>query len=100
MEPDKTIKDQWVHVVVQNPGTSGEELMGYTSDQIPEPFIPAFATRNEAMACFMIMPKDVMKKKYEVHAMLKEDLMEPRLFKLSNQDLVSHRFLLCMPYLV
>ena len=75
MEPDNTIKNQWIHVVVQNPGTSGEELMGYATEQIPEPFIPAFATRDEALACFLIMPKDVMKKKYEVHAMLKEDLM-------------------------
>ncbi|WP_139795652.1 hypothetical protein [Desulfocicer vacuolatum] len=76
MEPDKTIKNQWVHVVIQNPGTPGEELMGYGTEQIPEPFIPAFTTREEAQACFLMMPKDIMNKKYEVHAILKEDLIE------------------------
>ena len=76
MKPDKTIKDQWVHVVVQNPGTPSEKLMGYSMEQIPEPFIPAFSTREEAQACFLMMPKDIMNQKYEVHAILKEDLVE------------------------
>jgi len=76
MKPEKKIKNQWIYVVVQNPGTSGEELMGYDMEQIPEPFIPAFATREEAQACFLIMPKDIMNKKYEIHAIVKEDLIE------------------------
>ncbi len=76
MKPDKTIKSQWVHVVVQNPGTPREELMGYGTEQIPEPFIPAFSTREEAQACFLMMPKDIMNQKYEVHAIMKDDLME------------------------
>lgn len=74
MEPDKTIKDQWVYVVIQNPGTPAEELMGYEIEQIKAPFIPAFASREEAQACFMLMPKDIMQHKYEVHAMMKDDL--------------------------
>ena len=49
--------------------------MGFTTEQMPDPFIPAFATREEAQACFLIMPKDIMHKKYEVHAMLKEELL-------------------------
>lgn len=76
MKPDKKIKDQWVHVVVQNPGTLEEALMGYNTEKIPESFIPAFSTREEAQACFLIMPKDIMNQKYEIHAMLKDDLMD------------------------
>ena len=62
--------------MVQNPGTPGEELMGYTTDQNAEPFVPTFVSRDEAHACFMIMPKDIMKHKYEVHAILQEDLLD------------------------
>lgn len=63
-------------MVVQNPGTPGEELLGFTTEQIPEAFIPTFGSREEAQACFMIMPKDIMKHKYEVHAILQDDLIE------------------------
>ncbi len=76
MKPNQTIKNKWVHVVVQNPGTPREELLGYTTPQIPEAFVPTFVTRDEAHACFMIMPKDIMKHKYEIHAILQEDLTE------------------------
>ena len=76
MESDQKNKNKWVHVVVQNPGTPGEEFMGFTTEQIQEPFVPSFASREEAQACFMIMPKDIMKHKYEVHAILQDDLIE------------------------
>lgn len=79
MEPDIIIKKQWVYVVVQDPETSSEELMGFSPDDdkssISEPFIPAFETKEEAQQCFLLMPKDLMKRKYEVQAMLKDDLI-------------------------
>ncbi len=74
MKSDEKIKNKWVHVVVQNPGTPREELMGYATDQITDPFVPSFISREEAQACFLMMPKDIMNHKYEVHAILQEDL--------------------------
>ena len=75
MEIDTNIKKQWIYVVVQDPGTSSEELMGFESGNIPEPFIPAFETKEEAQQCFLIMPKDLMKRKYEIQAIIREDLV-------------------------
>ncbi len=73
--PTKT-DDQWFYVVIQDPGTSSEELMGFETDALPLPFIPAFQSREEAQQCFLVMPKNVMEKKYEIHAIIKEDLLE------------------------
>lgn len=72
---DINIKKQWLYVVVQDPGTSSEELMGFSSETIESPFVPAFETKEEAQQCFLIMPKDLMKKKYEVQAIIKDDLI-------------------------
>ncbi|MBF0303384.1 MAG: DUF3110 domain-containing protein [Desulfamplus sp.] len=77
MEPDIIIKKQWVYVVVQDPETSSEQLMGFSSDDksVSEPFIPAFETKEEAQQCFLLMPKDLMKRKYEIQAIIKDDLI-------------------------
>ena len=53
-----------------------EELMGFETDAIPTPFIPAFKSKEEAQQCFLMMPKDVMNKKYEVQAIIKDDLLK------------------------
>ncbi len=74
-ESSKT-ESQWYYVVIQNPGLPSEELMGFETDVIPAPFIPAFKSKEEAQQCFLMMPKDVMNKKYEIHAIIKEDLLE------------------------
>lgn len=76
METDITIKKQWIYVMVQDPGTSSEELMGFASQVIDAPFIPAFESKEEAQQCFLIMPKDLMKKKYEIQAIIKDDLID------------------------
>ena len=75
MPTEKKTKDQWYYVVVQNPETPEEELMGFETKEIPEPFIPAFKSKEEAQQCFLVMPKDIMNKKYEVHAIIEEDLL-------------------------
>jgi len=75
METDINIKKQWVYVVVQDPGTSSEELMGFASQAIENPFIPAFESKEDAQQCFLIMPKDLMKKKYEIQAIIRDDLI-------------------------
>ncbi len=75
MDIDITIKKQWVYVVVQDPGTEAEELMGFSSDSIIKPFIPIFETKEEAQQCFLLMPKDLIKRKYEIQAIIKDDLI-------------------------
>lgn len=70
------IKDAWYYVIVQNPGTSNEQFVGYTDKETGATFIPAFKTKEIAQQCFLVMPKDIMNEKYEAQAVIKEDLME------------------------
>jgi hypothetical protein len=69
-------EDNWYYVVVQNPGISNEHFVGYTDKETGATFIPAFKTKEIAQQCFLLMPKDVMNEKYEVQAVIKEDLLE------------------------
>ena len=68
-------KDIWYYIIVQNPGTPDEEILGYEHPETKKPFIPAFASKEISQACFMHMPKDIMKEKYEAQAIIKEDLI-------------------------
>ncbi len=68
-------KDAWYYIFVQNPGTSSEEFVGYTDKETGLTFIPAFKTKEIAQQCFLILPKDIIKNKYEVQAIIKEDLI-------------------------
>jgi len=70
------IKDTWYYIVVQNPGIFNEHFVGYTDEKAGATFIPAFKTKETAQQCFLIMPKDIMKNKYEIQAILKEDLLD------------------------
>ena len=74
VQPDKAVKDKWIFIVVQNPGTGAEQFMGFKDPDSENEFIPAFTSKEEAQQCFLIMPKNVMINKYEVQAILKEDL--------------------------
>ncbi|THB73232.1 MAG: hypothetical protein D3926_24175 [Desulfobacteraceae bacterium] len=67
--------DAWYYVVIQNPETPDEEFMGYEEKDTQTVFIPAFLSKDEATQCFLIMPKDIISKKYEVQAIIKEDLL-------------------------
>lgn len=69
------LKDAWYYIVVQNPGTSSEEIVGYTDKETKSTFIPAFKTKEIAQQCFLLMPKDIMKEKYDVQAIIEEDLI-------------------------
>ena len=71
----KLTKDIWYYVVIQNPGISSEELMGYTDDNTNATFIPCFQSKEIAQQCFLLMPKDIIKEKYEIQAIIKEDLI-------------------------
>lgn len=68
------MKDIWYYIIVQNPETPVSQILGYTDEKTKATFIPAFKTKETAQQCFMIMPKNIMKEKYEVQAMILEDL--------------------------
>ena len=70
------IKETWYYIIVQNPGTSEEQFVGYTDKETKATFIPAFKTKEIAQQCFLIMPKDIINHKYEVQAIIKEDLAD------------------------
>jgi len=68
-------KNTWYYVIVQNPGISNEQFVGYTDKETKASFIPAFKTKEIAQQCFLIMPKDIINNKYEIQAIIKEDLI-------------------------
>ena len=70
------IKDTWYYIIVQNPGTPEEQFVGYTDKETNAVFIPAFKTKEIAMQCFLIMPKDIINEKYEPQTIIKEDLLD------------------------
>ncbi len=70
------IKDTWLYIIVQNPGIFNEEFVGYTDKETGATFIPSFKTKEIAQQCFLLMPKDIMNNKYEVQAIIKEDLID------------------------
>ncbi len=72
---EKDIKDTWYYIVVQNPDTPSALFVGYTDKDTNATFIPCFKTKEIAQQCFLLMPKDIMNEKYEVQAIIKEDLM-------------------------
>lgn len=65
-------EDQWVWVVVQNPGGQ-EQFFGQYDKQADIAFIPTFDSKEDAQQCFMNMAR---RKgfKYEVQAILYEEL--------------------------
>ena len=67
-------KSEWFFCIVQDPGTAQEQVMGFKDDKTKIEFIPAFKSKEEAQTCFLLMPKDVMNLKYEVQAVIKEDI--------------------------
>lgn len=70
----KKIQDKWYYIIVQNPGTSEEQFVGFSDENTDEKFIPAFKTKKQAKACFGLMPKDLFKDDYDTHAVIDEDL--------------------------
>ena len=70
------IKETWYYIIVENPGTSGEQFIGYLDNEKKIDFIPAFKTKEISQQCFLIMPKDIMNNKYEIQAVIKDDLLE------------------------
>ena len=67
-------EDQWVWVVVQDPGGK-EQFLGQHDKQEDISFIPAFHSKEEAQQCFMNMARR-KGSKYEVQAILYDELLK------------------------
>ena len=66
--------DEWVWVVVQNPG-GNEQFLGQHDKQENISFIPAFHSKEEAQQCFLDLARQ-KGRKYEVQAILFEELVK------------------------
>ncbi len=68
------IDENWYYIIIQDPGTPTEQFVGYQDSKTDEKFIPAFNTKEEAQACFALMPKDLFNGSYDAQAVIDEDL--------------------------
>lgn len=64
----------WYYVIVQNPGTSTEQFVGFNDTKTDDKFIPAFKTKENAKSCFELMPKDFFNGTYDTQAVIDDDL--------------------------
>lgn len=69
------IDENWYYIIVQDPGTPTEQFVGYQDSKTDEKFIPAFKTKEEAKACFSLMPKDLFNGTYDTLTVIDEDLL-------------------------
>ncbi|MBU1340898.1 MAG: hypothetical protein KKE44_21330 [Proteobacteria bacterium] len=69
------IDENWYYIIIQDPGTSTEQYVGFSDGKTKEKFIPAFKTKEQANACFALMPKDLFNGKYAVQAVIDDDLL-------------------------
>ena len=69
---NERVEDQWVWVVVQDPGKE-EQFLGQHNKQENISFIPAFHSKEEAQQGLMDMPRQ-KGHKYEAQAILLEEL--------------------------
>jgi hypothetical protein len=66
--------DQWVWVVVQDPGES-EQFLGQYDQEKDVSFIPAFREKDEAEQGLVLLPRQEGHR-YEVHAIRFDDLVQ------------------------
>ena len=66
-------KDQRMWVIVQNDGGE-EQIVGLHDDQADVSFIPAFLTKEEALECFINLPR-TKGCKYEAQSVIAEELL-------------------------
>ncbi len=67
------VTDKWYYLIVQNPDTPIAQFLGFSQDD-GEKFLPVFKSKQDAKACFSLMPKDLFTGKYDVHAVIEEDV--------------------------
>ena len=66
----------WYYIIIQNPETSTEQFVGFNDSKTDEKFIPAFKSKEQAQACFTLMPKDLFNGQYDTQAVIDDDLFE------------------------
>jgi hypothetical protein len=71
---DRIGKDQWVYVFIQDPG-GNEQFFGLRDEEKDVSFIPLFKEKEDALQCFVNMPKDPGKR-YEAQAVQVDDLQK------------------------
>ena len=81
------IDKNWYYIIIQNPGTSTEQYVGFNDSKTDDKFIPAFKTKEQAKVCFALMPKDLFNGEYDTQAVIDDDLIE-----ISNEN--GHRIYL------
>ncbi len=69
-------QDNWYHIIIQNPGTDTEQFVGFRDPETDEKFLPAFKTKDEAQACFAMMPKDLFNGAYDTQNVIEDDLLD------------------------
>ena len=67
--------DNWYYVIIQDPGDSTEQVVGFSKEDTDEKFLPAFKTKEDAESCFALMPRDIFEKRYDSQAIIEEDLL-------------------------
>lgn len=72
-QTEETIEDNWYYIIIQDPGTPTEQFVGFS--QGAEKFLPAFSSKDQAKACFALMPKDLFNGNYDTQAVIEEDLL-------------------------
>ena len=88
-------KTEWFFCIVQDPETNQEQLMGFKDDETNTDFIPIFKTKEEAQQCFLLMPKDIMNHKYDVQAIIREDVVSQakktghKIFLMNEKGLIN-----------
>lgn len=74
LQTENGIAKNWYYIIVQDPGTPSEQFVGYKDSKTDEKFIPAFKTKEQAKACFSLMPKDLFNGTYDTQAVIDDDL--------------------------
>ena len=88
--------DDWVWVVVQDPG-GNEQFLGQQENDSDTAFIPMLKEKDDALMCMPLMTRD-KKIKYEAQAVIFSDLKEQAagsgfmLYLLDNEGRVLDKF--------
>jgi hypothetical protein len=69
------IDENWYYIIIQNPGKSTEQFVGFSDEKTKGKFIPAFKTKEQAKTCFALMPKDLFNGKYATQAVIEDDIL-------------------------
>ena len=78
---DSKTTETWYYIIIQDPGSSTEQFVGFQDEKDGIKFLPAFKTKEEAKSCFSLMPKDLFNGSYDTQAVIADDL-----FAVANQN--------------